>query len=345
MPDALSSPGADSTSAAALDLRALTRTFAVRGGPHRIALDAIDLTLAASAVHGLLGPNGAGKTTLCKIASTVLLPTSGSAHVLGHDVVEDAATVRRLIGIVFGGERGLYGRLTALENLQFWCAMHGLRNATGRRRSLALLERVGLGGRAREKVETFSRGMKQRLHLARGLVSDPPVLLLDEPTVGMDPVSARDFRDLVGELRGEGRTILVTTHDMAEAEAVCDTVTFIDAGTILGTGSPATVRTMIAGAHRLTVHEIDDDDARSLVRTLTGPDGPVGEEVHVEHDQRAGVVHISAPDGPDQAGTVLSAVLAAGHTSISSAPPSLEQVYLDLLGTGTDGSRRGMDVQ
>lgn len=329
----------------ALDLRGLSRTFTVRGGTDRIALDSIDLSLPTSGVHGLLGPNGAGKTTLCKIASTVLLPTSGAARVLGHDVVAEAGAVRRLIGIVFGGERGLYGRLTAMENLQFWCAMHGLGVREGRRRSTELLQRLGLADRAKDTVERFSRGMKQRLHLARGLVSDPPLLLLDEPTVGMDPVSARDFRDLVTELRGEGRTILLTTHDMAEAEAVCDSVTFIDQGAILGTGSPATVRQMLAGARKVRVHDVDPERLASLAEAVTTPGRPASAEVRTSYDARSKNLDITVSGEPETVSAVLAAVLGAGHTSITSAPPSLEEVYLGLLGTDSQGSPRGMTIR
>src|SRR6266511_3209649 len=183
-----------------------------------VALDRVSLEIPQGEIHGLLGPNGAGKTTLVKILSTVLVPTSGRARVLGHDVVGEAAAVRPLIGIVFGGERGLYWRLTGRQNLEYWGALYKLSRAEIRVRSEQLIERVGLIERADERVETYSRGMKQRLHLARGLIGDANVLFLDEPTTGMDPLAAREFRRLIGELRGEGRTILLATHDMVEAE-------------------------------------------------------------------------------------------------------------------------------
>lgn len=217
----------------ALEVTDLTRHFTSRGAGSRTALDSVTLSLGSGGIHALLGPNGAGKTTLCRIASTVLLPSSGYASVFGHDVVQEAKIVRKLISIVFGGDRGLYDRLTAEENLWFWCSMYRLRRRAARARTAELLQRLGLAERAAEPVETFSRGMKQRLHLARGLVVDPKLLILDEPTVGMDPVSAREFRSLVNDLRVEGRTILLTTHNLHEAEALADTVTVIDRGQIL----------------------------------------------------------------------------------------------------------------
>ncbi|MPZ27733.1 MAG: ATP-binding cassette domain-containing protein [Micromonosporaceae bacterium] len=195
----------DPTPAYAVEVRQLRRNFGGRRrNPRVVALAGIDLAIPAGEVHGLLGPNGAGKTTLCKILSTVLLPTAGTARVGGHDVVAETTAVRELIGIVFGGERGLYSRLTARQNLQFWGSLYGLRGRRLRATVDELLARVGLDGRAGHRVEGFSRGMKQRLHLARGLVGDPRVLLLDEPTTGMDPVAAREFRTLVAQLRDEG---------------------------------------------------------------------------------------------------------------------------------------------
>lgn len=147
--------------------------------------------------------------------------------------------MRRCIGVTFGGDRGLYPRLTARQNLHFWAALYEVPRPL--RASLAerLLDRVGLEQRADERVERFSRGMRQRLHLARGLVGDPRLILLDEPTAGMDPMAALEFRSLVDELRSEGRTILLATHNMAEAEQVCDRVTLIDGGVVVSTGRPA----------------------------------------------------------------------------------------------------------
>jgi ABC-2 type transport system ATP-binding protein len=213
------------------------RTWRGRGEPTE-ALRGLDLNIARGEVHGLLGPNGAGKTTLCRILATVLLPSSGSVRVLGYDVTRQATAVRRSIGVVFGGDRGLYPRLTARQNLRFWAALHGLPSAQGRAVGDRLLERVGLSERADERVEHYSRGMRQRLHLARGLVGDPALLLLDEPTSGMDPVAAIEFRTFVTELRDEGRTLLLATHNMAEAQQLCDRVTLIDQGCALATGSP-----------------------------------------------------------------------------------------------------------
>ncbi|ASO18776.1 ABC-2 type transport system ATP-binding protein [Actinoalloteichus hoggarensis] len=334
-------------SSPALEIHDLTRVYATRGRPDRRALDRISATFSAARVHGLLGPNGAGKTTLCRIVSTVLLPTDGRATVLGHDVVRDARAVRQRIGVVFGGDRGLYGRLTATENLRFWAALHGVPGRVARTRVPALLDRVGLLDRADVRVETFSRGMKQRLHLARGLVADPPLLLLDEPTVGMDPISALEFRELVRALRSEGRTILLTTHDMAEAEAVCDSITFVDGGRIVGSGTPAEARSWLDTGRRIEVRDLEPAAAVRLAEESARLPGVVVEPLP-EPSDRAGagtapttvVLRVETPDVAD----VLTRLVAAGHTSLVTGTPSLQDVYVRLLGTTTSGRSRGMDV-
>ncbi|KOX20958.1 ABC transporter [Saccharothrix sp. NRRL B-16348] len=305
----------------------LTRTFRKgKGwrpkGDEVTALDGLTLDVPTNEVHGLLGPNGAGKTTLCKILSTILLPTSGSAEVLGHDVVADAAQVRQHVGIVFGGERGLYGKLTARQTLRYWASLHKIPDARAKVRAGELLARLGLTDKADDLVETFSRGMKQRVHLARGLIGDPKLILFDEPTTGMDPVAARDFRKLIGELRDEGRTILITTHDMDEAEEVCDRVTLIDKGRVLATESPRGLAAM-SGLHRWVEAETSLD-----VTAIPGV---------VDTETRNGVLRVKTTD--DQAArAVLDFLLDHGVRSVHAVPPRLEDVYLDLIG------RRGMEV-
>jgi ABC-2 type transport system ATP-binding protein len=306
----------------AVDVQEIRRVFTPRKREAVTALDDVSLSIPEGEVHGLLGPNGAGKTTLVKILSTVLLPTDGRAFVGGHDVVAETKAVRPLIGIVFGGERGLYTRLSARQNLDYWGALYRLSGPQIKARSAVLLERVGLTERADQRVEEFSRGMKQRLHLARGLMGDARVLFLDEPTTGMDPLAAREFRTLIGELKGEGRTILLTTHDMVEAETVCDRVTLIDRGRILATETPRTLGSLISRFQRIDV-EGASEDLIADIELVTGvsavavqPDGSV--RIEVNEDGATTVVLKQLVDG--------------GVTSVKTSLPSLEEVYVQMIG-------------
>jgi ABC-2 type transport system ATP-binding protein len=313
---------------ASVEVQEITRVFTPRRREPVTALDAVSLSIPGGEVHGLLGPNGAGKTTLVKILSTVLLPTSGKATVCGHDVVAATKAVRPLIGIVFGGERGLYTRLSARQNLEYWGALYRLPKAEIKRRSGTLLDRVGLTERADQRVEEFSRGMKQRLHLARGLMGDAQVLFLDEPTTGMDPLAAREFRRLIGELKGEGRTILLTTHDMLEAETVCDRVTLIDRGRVLATETPRSLGALISRFQRIDVEEPPEpllDSLRSLPgvsSVTTQPDGGTRIEVNEE----------------GATAEVLRRLVEGGVTSVKTSLPSLEEVYVQTIG------ERGLEV-
>jgi ABC-2 type transport system ATP-binding protein len=310
------------STAQAVEVRDVRRVFTPRKRDPVVALDGVSLAIPTGEVHGLLGPNGAGKTTLVKILSTVLLPTDGQALVCGHDVVRETKAVRPLIGIVFGGERGLYTRLTALQNLEYWGALYRLSRGEIHARSRRLLERVGLTERGDQRVEEFSRGMKQRLHLARGLMGDARVLFLDEPTTGMDPLAARDFRRLIGELKGERRTILLTTHDMVEAEAVCDRVTLIDHGRVLATETPRSLGGLISRFQRIDVEGAPPELLAELehvpgVSSVTAqPEGAVRVELHEE-----GATTV-----------VLRRLVDAGVTDVKTSLPSLEEVYIQVIG-------------
>src|ERR671930_861024 len=178
------------------------------------AVRGVSFEVAEGELFGLLGPNGAGKTTTIKMLITLLVPTAGTARVLGYDVVTDAREVRKRIGYVFGGERGVYERLSGYDNLRYFAELYGVPAREQKSRIEELLELVGLKGREHERAEGYSRGMKQRLHVARGLLHDPEVLFLDEPTIGLDPVGAREVRSTIAALVAAGKTILMTTHYM-----------------------------------------------------------------------------------------------------------------------------------
>jgi len=211
------------------------------------ALKGISFSVRYGEVVGLLGPNGAGKTTTIKIVSTLLLPDGGEVYVDGFNVVDEATEVRKRIGILLTVERGFYGKLTGLENLQYFGALYGFtgRDLEARLEYLfKLLELDKLGGVDR-LFEEFSLGMKARLGLARALLKDPPILLLDEPTLGLDPPSAIKIRSLVKDLARSGKAILYTTHNMFEAEIVCDRILLIDKGVIVAEGSPSDLKDRI----------------------------------------------------------------------------------------------------
>jgi ABC-2 type transport system ATP-binding protein len=323
-------PGVDiAISAAGLRRTYLqTRGFLRRERSELVALDHVDLEVPTGEVHGLLGPNGAGKSTLCKILATVLVPTAGTVAVGGNDVVASKRQVRKDLALVLGGERGLYDRLTGIQNLRFWAALYGLSRVDSDHRARMLLRRVGLSGRGDDRVDTYSRGMKQRLHLARGLIADPKVLLLDEPTTGMDPIATKEFHAVIRELR-DGRTILLTTHDMVEAEVLCDRVSIIDEGHIVATEKPQTLAGWISRYERIDV----DGVAPALAERLRSVAG-VG-RVTVDPGGTTRVETIA--DGASE--KVLRVLLDKGHTSIRTSLPSLEEVYMHLLGSGERGSR------
>ena len=295
-----------------------------RNHPEVVALDGVDLEVAEGEVHGLLGPNGAGKTTLVKIISTVLLPTSGTVEVLGHDVARNPRAVRPLVGVVFGGERGLYTRVSARRNLLFWGAMYGLQGRELSHRAGLLLERVGLADRADVPVETFSRGMKQRLHLARGLMHDPQVLFLDEPTAGLDPVAAHECRALVRELQREGRSVLLATHDMAEATDLCQRVTLIDHGKVLLSERTA-IASRALGSQVCVDFESDDAGLVASVRTL-----PFVAEV--EQRDGTGGQWRCLPRTDEGLRPLLQWLVERDVVSARRSEPSLEEVYLRMVG-------------
>src|SRR5512133_1489653 len=235
------------------------------------AVQGVSFEIEKGELFGLLGPTGAGKTTTIKMLITLLIPTSGTARVLGHDVVKEPREVRKRIGYVFGGERGVYERLSGYDNLRYFAELYGVPPKVQKKRIDELLELVGLTGREKDRVEGYSRGMKQRLHIARGLLHDPPVVVLDEPTIGLDPVGARELRHTVAELARSGKTVLLTTHYMYEADALCNRIAVIAHGRIVGEGTPAQLK---SGGAEGTVTEIEvfgvDDPAVERLRALTG---------------------------------------------------------------------------
>ncbi|MDF2910208.1 MAG: daunorubicin transporter ATPase [Sporolactobacillus laevolacticus] len=222
-----------------IELNHLVRTYTSNSGLfHKQkktiqAINDLSFFVKKGEIFGLLGANGAGKTTTIKILTTLLAPTSGHVTVLGMDPMAEAKELRPRISFVYGGERSLYWRISAHENLNYFSDLYRIDNATKKKRIPELLALVGLSDRADERVETYSKGMKQRLQIARCLVNDPEIIFLDEPTIGLDPVGARDLRKIVKMLAKQGKTVLITTHYMYEADELCDRVAILDHGKLV----------------------------------------------------------------------------------------------------------------
>lgn len=221
----------DRATGSQIELDDIGRVFRSKAGDVQ-ALRGVSFAVPQGQILGLLGENGAGKTTLLKILSTLLLPTTGRAAICGHDVVRSTTSVRKEMAVVFGGERGLYTRLSGRDNLRFFATIGGLRGATVARRIGDALDRVGLSDAADRAVETYSRGMRQRLHIAIGTLTRPSVLLLDEPTIGLDPSEAQRLRATVREFADAGVAIVLTSHHLLDIEMLADRVCLLRGGQI-----------------------------------------------------------------------------------------------------------------
>ncbi|MGI5964983.1 MAG: ABC transporter ATP-binding protein [Candidatus Methanomethylophilaceae archaeon] len=247
----------------------LVRVFKRKKMPDKTAVDNLSFEVKRGEIFGLLGPNGAGKTTTVKMLSTLLTPTSGSARVLGYDISDERTMqdLRRRINTVSGGERGLYYRLSAKQNLEFFADLYGIPKKEQKDLFENLLEEVGLTEAADIKVENYSRGMKQRLHIARSLVNDPEVLFLDEPTIGLDPEISREIRKMIKSLSESGTAIVLTSHYMYEVEELCDRMIVISNGKTVGSGTAAEIKESVSDPSAVhVVTERDPSDAVSSLR-------------------------------------------------------------------------------
>jgi ABC-2 type transport system ATP-binding protein len=319
---------------AVVEVEGLARTYRTSTGVVRRrtveveAVRGVSFEIPKGELFGLLGPNGAGKTTTIKMLITLLLPTSGTARVLGFDVAREPREVRKRIGYVFGGDRGLYERLSGLDNLRYFAELYGVEPGLQKIRIAELLELVGLAGREREKVEGYSRGMRQRLHIARGLLHDPEVVFLDEPTIGVDPVGARGLRATISSLTAAGKTVLLTTHYMFEADALCDRIAVIAHGEIVAEGTPEALKAGVADG---TVVEIEvygiEDVVVERVRALEGVS-----TVAVEAREQKQVLVVQTLAGRELTHTILGHLDGSMVGRVSSREPTLEDAYVALVG-------------
>jgi len=287
---------------------------------NRTALNGVSFDVRAAELFGLLGPNGSGKTTLFRILSTLMIPTAGKALVMGYDAAHDPASVRREIGVVFQAQ-SVDPKLTAYENLWHQGHLYGLRGALLKRRVGEILARVGLADRAKERVETFSGGMQRRIELAKGLLHRPGVLLLDEPTTGLDPGARRDLWQYLQILRDEEHvSVLVTTHLMEEAER-CDRLAIMSEGNLVALGTPAELKSEIGGDVILLDAARDPGLLADRIRTRFHVETTVlGNQVRIE--QEGG--HRFVPDVVEAFPGEIQA--------ISVSKPALEDVFIHRTG-------------
>jgi ABC-2 type transport system ATP-binding protein len=321
------------SSDAVIEVDSLTRSFRKgkrlfgRAGQEIQAVKGINLSVQRGELFGLLGPNGAGKTTTIKVLITLLLPTSGRATVLGYDVVSQAREIRRKVGYVFGGDRGLYERLSGLDNLRYFAELYAVPPREQRTRIGELLELVGLTGRERERVEGYSRGMRQRLHIARGLLHRPEVLFLDEPSIGIDPVGARELRSTVKTLVDTGTTVLLTTHYMFEADELCDRIAVIAGGQIVATGTPEDLKKRVNSGAVLEIEVFGLPDG--VVPAVLGEAGVVSALVEERGQAQFLIVH--AQPGTDVTQSVLGHLEGSRIGRLMTREPTLEDAYIELV--------------
>jgi ABC-2 type transport system ATP-binding protein len=339
-------PYNDSMVTAAIETIDLVRTYRIRRRARstsgeepaeRTALAGVSLAVEPGELFGLLGPNGAGKTTLIKILTTLLTPTSGVARVDGLDVVTQAEAIRPRINMVSGGESSGYGLLTIRENLWLFSQLYGVPGRVARERIERMLGVVGLTDRADTKISQLSTGLRQKMNFCRGFITDPTILFLDEPTLGLDVNAARSIRSFLREWLSEqaGRTLLLTTHYMMEADELCDRLAIIDHGRLLASDSPAGLKRQV---QRHVLFEIElppDGTSWDHLGTLPG--------VHrcaVSCTPDVCTVKVDLEEEPAIGRVVQGIVTGGGHIRrLTKMEPTLEDVFIQFVGRGLSDSK------
>jgi len=311
----------------------LCKVFSVSKGTLRrkktrvVAVKDVSFVVDYGEIFGLVGPNGAGKTTTIKMLTTMLIPTSGRAFVLGYDVGRDVTRVRERIGVVLGGERGLYTRVNAIDNMRYFADLYGVPTSVRDKRVRELLEFMGLWERARDRVETYSKGMKQRLHLARGLVNDPQLIFMDEPTIGLDPEIAKETRGMIRQLVEKGKTILLTTHYMFEADELCKRVAVIRNGEIVALDTPSGLKryvmdTSVVEVEGFGITEVEVARFKQVSEVLA---------VSADLSESKQVLKIQTPKGSEIISEVQEILKGCRIYDLKIKEPTLEDAYLRLV--------------
>ncbi len=297
------------------------------------ALDHINLKIKEGEIFGILGPNGAGKTTLIKVLSTLILPDEGKAFVNGYDVVKDDLNVRKSIGVVTGGERSIYWKLSARENLMFFADLYNVPKDIAKKQIDRLLKIMKLDNRADDFVEDFSSGMKMKIILARALVHDPPILMLDEPTIGLDPQFSIEIRKFIKETLNKelGKTILLTTHYMNEADYLCDRIALMDKGKIIVIDDPASLKLRIK-KWDLLVFEVPVEYVENVRAIVSNCD--LVEKIETENHAKISIIRAFSKNGFDALDSILDELrkIRIPHLNFRIENPTLEDVFMHFTG-------------
>ncbi len=296
------------------------------------AVDGVDLQIRRGEIFGLLGPNGAGKSTTIRMLCTLLEPTSGTATVNGFDVVRQANEVRRSLGTVLAGERSIYWKLTGRENLEYFAALYHIPANVAKKRVDELIERMEIKDRANELVEKYSTGMRQRIAIAKALLARPPILLLDEPTLGLDPQAARNLRGLIAQLKEEGHTILLTTHYMEEADLLSDRIGIIDTGKVIALDTPEGLKRRIDQKEIIRLELTGwHDDLTDKLKSIAGVEALTARQ---QSEADLWEVNMHAQNSRATLPRIVEAISGNGTrlVNMNIVKPSLEDVFIHLTG-------------
>ena len=323
-----------------VEVKDLSKTFTVKEGAlfrktvkEVKALESISFSVGKGEVFGLLGPNGAGKTTTIKILCTLIQPTAGQAYVNGHNVIDQTQEARQDLGVMLTGDRTLYWKLTGRENLEYFAALYHMSSEHAKERIKHLLKLVGLEERQNTLVENYSTGMRIRLSFAKAILHEAPVILLDEPTMSLDPQSARLIREIIQDLRKQGHAILLTTHYMEEADQLSDRVAIIDHGQIIALASPSELKQSVVKK------EVVDVEARNINPTTVEKLREIESVTELassiqEATSLSGQIKIHTSGARNAIPEILNVLVKGGVevTNIRIGEPTLEDVFIRLTG-------------
>lgn len=296
------------------------------------AVDGITFEIKKGEIFGLLGPNGAGKTTTIKMITGLLSPTSGSVCVMGQDVDKKPLEALKNIGTVLAGDRSIYWKLTARENLEYFAALYGCDSKEAKKRTKEILKKLQLEEKADELVEKFSTGMKQKVALGKALIPNAPVVLLDEPTLGLDPQSALNLRELILEIKNEGRTVLLTTHYMEEADFLCDRIAIIDGGKIIALDTPENLKSSLNEIKSIRIELTSVED--KLISEIETLKGVKNVKSRYNPDNRSYEINIHHTNGSSLVQRILDCISNNNSKvlNVNVIEPSLEDVFINLTG-------------